>query len=214
MVLHNLYHSLIILAHRPFISDGHIRSTTTPGRSWEQCTIAARCITGIASVYRSTYGLNGAPYVLAYTVYVACTIHVRNAASQHEAGDHMSLLKSSLQCLDELCTANPGVIRPANSIRRLIEANKLSLSTGMLFSIHSTAVQNVDIGPEEASSTEHDTAADLDTSSFPYSIPNLPHPATFPSNDFRMDEIDFSLPLDPLFGWINVATPSLYEETT
>jgi hypothetical protein len=29
-----------------------------------------------------------------------------------------------------------------------------------------------------------------------------------------MDDIDFSLPLDPLFGWINVATPSLYEETT
>lgn len=80
--------------------------------------------------------------------------------------------------------------------------------------MRSTAVQNVDIGTEEASSTEHDIAADLDTSPFPDSIPNLAHPAPFPSTDFRMDEIDFSLPLDPLFGWINVATPSLYEETT
>ncbi|KAH6952874.1 fungal-specific transcription factor domain-containing protein [Fusarium avenaceum] len=188
MVLHNLYHSLIILAHRPFISDGHIRSNTTPGRSWEQCTIAARCITSIASVYRSTYGLNGAPYVLAYTVYVACTIHVRNAASRHEPGDHMSLLRPSLQCLDELCTANPGVVKPANSIRRLIEANKLNLST------------------EEASSTEREITADLEISTFPDSIPTL-------SSEFRMEDIDFSLPLDPLFGWINVDTPSLYGES-
>jgi hypothetical protein len=28
-----------------------------------------------------------------------------------------------------------------------------------------------------------------------------------------MDDIDFSLPLDPLFGWINVATPALYGES-
>ncbi|KAH7242073.1 fungal-specific transcription factor domain-containing protein [Fusarium tricinctum] len=187
MVLHNLYHSLIILAHRPFISDGHICSTTTPGRSWEQCTIAARCITSIASVYRSTYGLSGAPYVLAYTVYVACTIHVRNAASRHEPGDHMSLLKSSLQCLDELCIANPGVIKPAKSIRRLIEANKLNLGT-------------------DEASTEHEISADLNNNTFPDSIPTL-------SSDFRMDDIDFSLPLDPLFGWINVATPALYGES-
>ncbi|KAF5716908.1 Nit-4-like protein [Fusarium mundagurra] len=129
MVLHNVYHSLIILVHRPFISDDHLRSTTTSGRSWEQCTVAARCITSIASVYKSTYGLNGAPYVLAYTVYVACTIHVRNAASQSQTRDHLAMLKSSLECLDELCTANPGVAKPARSIRRLIEANRLNLLT-------------------------------------------------------------------------------------
>ncbi|KAF4333196.1 hypothetical protein FBEOM_12994 [Fusarium beomiforme] len=131
MVLHNVYHSLVILVHRPFISDGNLRSTAaTASRSWEQCTIAARCITSIAGIYKSTYGLNGAPYVLAYTVYVACTIHVRNAASQSQASDHASMLKSSLERLDELCTANPGVAKPAKSIRRLIEANRLNLESG------------------------------------------------------------------------------------
>ncbi|CAG7564525.1 unnamed protein product [Fusarium equiseti] len=129
MVLHNVYYSLIILVHRPFISDGHLRSTGTPARSWEQCTKAARCITNIASVYKTTYGLSGAPYVLAYTVYVACTIHVRNAASQNHKEEHLDLLKKSLECLDQLCTANPGVAKPANSIRRLIEANRLSLTS-------------------------------------------------------------------------------------
>lgn len=131
MVLHGLYHSLIILLHRPFISDGHLRSTATPSRSWERCTAAARNITGIALAYKSAWTLSGAPYVLGYTIYVACTIHVRNAASQdHHGREHSSLLVASLKCLDELCLANPGVVRPASIIRRLIEVNQLNLCTG------------------------------------------------------------------------------------
>lgn len=134
MILHNLYHSLIILVHRPFISDGHLRSAAAPARSWERCTVAARCITSIALTYKSTFSLAGAPYVLGYTIYVACTIHVRNAASQdHQSGDHLSLLKASLRCLDELCVANPGVAKPANIIRRLVEVNKLDIINGMFY---------------------------------------------------------------------------------
>jgi hypothetical protein len=130
MILHNLYHSLIILVHRPFILDGHLRSASPPVKSWERCTVAARCITSIAQAYRSVHGLDGAPYVLAYTIYVACTIHVRNAASQEQPGDHLSLLTSSLACLDELRMVNHGVTKPANIIRRLIEVHDLDLQTG------------------------------------------------------------------------------------
>ncbi|KAI7763005.1 hypothetical protein LZL87_011148 [Fusarium oxysporum] len=191
MVLHNVYHSLIILVHRPFISDDHLRSTATSGRSWEQCTVAARCITSIASVYKSTYGLNGAPYVLAYTVYVACTIHVRNAASQSQAGDHLAMLKSSLECLDELCTANPGVAKPANSIRRLIEANQLNLVT------------------EEVSSIgQNDMPFDLVTIQSTFSATEWSNAG---SDMFRMGDFEYGLPIDPLFGWINVSTPLLDE---
>ncbi|KAH7159245.1 fungal-specific transcription factor domain-containing protein [Fusarium sp. MPI-SDFR-AT-0072] len=191
MVLHNVYHSLIILVHRPFISDDHLRSTATSGRSWEQCTVAARCITSIASVYKSTYGLNGAPYVLAYTVYVACTIHVRNAASQSQAGDHLAMLKSSLECLDELCTANPGVAKPANSIRRLIEANQLNLVT------------------EEVSSIgQNDMPFDLVTIQSTFSATEW---SNVGSDMFRMGDFEYGLPIDPLFGWINVSTPLLDE---
>lgn len=130
MILHNLYHSLIILVHRPFILDGHLRSASPPVRSWERCTVAARCITSIALAYKSAHGLDGAPYVLAYTIYVACTIHVRNAASQEQPGDHLSLLTSSLAFLDELRMVNHGVTKPANIIRRLIEVHNLDLRTG------------------------------------------------------------------------------------
>ncbi len=76
--VHALYHSLIILLHRPFISDGHLRSTSTPALSWGRCTSAARHITSIALAWKNAFGLRGAPYLLSYAIYVACTIHVRN----------------------------------------------------------------------------------------------------------------------------------------
>ncbi|KAI1052674.1 hypothetical protein LB507_009743 [Fusarium sp. FIESC RH6] len=193
MVLHNVYYSLIILVHRPFISDGHLRSTGTPARSWEQCTNAAKCITSIALVYKATYGLSGAPYVLAYTVYVACTIHVRNAASQHHKEEHLDLLKKSLECLDQLCTANPGVAKPANSIRRLIEANRLSLTS-----------------EEGNSAADANISFDLDAIHSTFNFAEWPY-----SNvEMTVGDEDYGLPLDPLFGWINVPTPSMDQDTT
>ena len=133
MNLHGLYHSLIILLHRPFISDGHLRSSAAPASSWKRCTAAARSITSISLAYKSAYGLAGAPYLLSYTIYVACTIHVRNSAAEVTNGhtrEHSSLLAASLKCLDELCQANPGVAKPASIIRRLMNANKLDLNLG------------------------------------------------------------------------------------
>lgn len=142
MVLHSIYHSLVILLHRPFISDGHLRLSNAPVHSscWDRCSGAARCITSISTAYRATYGLAGAPYVLGYAAYVACTIHVRNAAAaaaapaagQGQSGnyEHGTLLVSSLTLLDELCEANPGLAKPASIIRRLIKVNGLDLNTG------------------------------------------------------------------------------------
>ncbi|KAJ3549882.1 hypothetical protein NM208_g271 [Fusarium decemcellulare] len=196
MILHNLYHSLIILVHRPFISDGHLRSAAAPVQSWERCTVAARSITSIALAYKSAFGLLGAPYVLAYSIYVACTIHVRNAASRdHQSSDDLAQLKASLRCLDELCLANPGVVKPASIIRRLIEANRLDLMTEL---------QPID---------HADFNFDLDV------IVNM-----FPANqaidanlmsEYRMG-LDCELPSDPLFGLMDgpvipfdLDTPSL-----
>ncbi|KAJ6445160.1 interferon-induced GTP-binding protein Mx [Purpureocillium lavendulum] len=102
MLLHSLYHTLIILVHRPFISDGHLRSISQPLPSWERCTAAACRIMTIATAYRTYFGLCNGPYLLGYTIYVACTIHVRNAASQ-------------------------SVARPARIIRKLVDVNNVIL---------------------------------------------------------------------------------------
>ena len=136
MNLHATFHSLIILLHRPFISDGHLRLITAPEVSWKRCTSAAKGITSIVLAYRTAYTLQAAPYILSYALYVACTIHVRNAAAErNRTRDKSSMLSSSLQCLDELCKANPGVKRPVSIIRRLMATNGLSHDIGM-FSIY------------------------------------------------------------------------------
>jgi len=146
MLLHSLYYTLIILVHRPFISDGHLRSTSQPLQSWERCTVAARRITTIATAYRTAFGLFNGPYLLGYTVYVACTIHVRNAASDAQSShDHASLLATGLKCLDELCVPNPGVARPARVIRKLIEVNNVNLISPSKAPFHSTTCLRCDM---------------------------------------------------------------------
>lgn len=131
--LHALYQSLIILLHRPFISDGHLRAATVPLRSWEQCTLAAGKISAVARCYKQAYGLFKAPYIMAYCIYVASTIHVRNVASEGVGAQHASLLTSNLDYLEEMCSTNPGVKRPASIIRKLISANHIDLGLGELF---------------------------------------------------------------------------------
>ncbi|KAK2806343.1 hypothetical protein FQN51_007387 [Onygenales sp. PD_10] len=131
MILNAVYYSLVILLHRPFISDGHLRSAVTPASSWKLCSAAARNITSIVLSYQSAYTLRAAPYIISYAVYVACTIHVRNAAATEstQRGDNSSQLASSLSCLDELSLPNSGVSKPASIIRKLMVANGLELSS-------------------------------------------------------------------------------------
>jgi hypothetical protein len=133
MNLHAAYHSLVILLHRPFISDGNLRSGSVPASSWKKCTVAARNITSIVGAYRSAYSLRGAPYLTSYAVYVSCTIHVRNAAlEENQGGENMKLLLLSLKMLDELSVPNPGVSRPAAIIRRLMQNNGINEESGEL----------------------------------------------------------------------------------
>lgn len=136
MNLHNTYHSLVILLNRPFVSDGHLRSfesnTDTAVLCWSKCTLAARYITSIIASYRSACGLRGAPYLTAYAAYVSCTIHVRNAALERgrSASDSRASLLSTLRALDEMSTPNPGTVKPAEIIRRLMRKHGVSEPQG------------------------------------------------------------------------------------
>lgn len=132
MILNAVYNSLVILLHRPFISDGHLRSAIAPASSWKRCSEAASNITNIATAYRASYTLRGSAYLLGYCVYVACTIHVRNAAAteRQQRGDHGTLLAASLSCLDDMSLPNSGVSKPAGIIRNLMVQNGLELSSG------------------------------------------------------------------------------------
>ena len=121
MTLQAHYNCLIILLHRPFIADGHLRSSAGPtltASSWAKCTAAAQRITYLVSAYRTHLTLRRAPYQISYSVYVASTIHVRNAAQGNR--ESMDLLNFCLLCLRELSTPNVGTAIPERIIRHLM----------------------------------------------------------------------------------------------
>jgi Fungal specific transcription factor domain len=121
MTLQAHYNCLIILLHRPFIADGHLRSSVGPtltGSSWQKCTAAAQRLTLLVSAYRTHLTLRRAPYQIAYSVYVASTIHVRNAAQGNR--ESKDLLNFCLVCLKELSTPNAGATIPERVIRHLM----------------------------------------------------------------------------------------------
>ncbi|KAF2176134.1 hypothetical protein K469DRAFT_679128 [Zopfia rhizophila CBS 207.26] len=124
IILLTTFNALVILVHRPFTFDGHLRPTNIPADSWERCTTAARNITSLASAYQNMYSLRRAPYLLSYAVYVSCTIHTRNTTAESGTRhEDTSALILSLKCLDELTVPNSGVSNPAGIIRRLMAAN-------------------------------------------------------------------------------------------
>lgn len=153
IIILTTYHSLVVLLHRPFIAttssgtsnhnntaiinaSGADHTIKTSAFSWKRCTTAARHITSLALSYRSIYPLRKSSYLLSYAVYVACTIHVLNAAS-HSAGsdrnayaESSSLLGASLRCLDELAVPNSGVADTARIIRKLMTAKGVQETPG------------------------------------------------------------------------------------
>lgn len=121
--IHAIYHTLVVLLHRPIIAEGHLYAASASTSSLKRCTIAARAITLTMTKYFRCYGLRSAPYLFAYALYVACTIHVRNAAMFEQntgRGEHCSLLTSSLHQLEQICVPNPVVSRPIAIIRKLM----------------------------------------------------------------------------------------------
>lgn len=121
LTLQSLYNCLVILLHRPFIADGHLRNSAGPtltASSWQKCTAAAQRIAFLVSAYRTHLTLRRAPYQISYAVYVASTIHVRNAAQGNR--ESRDLLNFCLLCLRELSTPNVGTAIPERIIRHLM----------------------------------------------------------------------------------------------
>ncbi|KAJ5082760.1 hypothetical protein N7532_011803 [Penicillium argentinense] len=130
LCLHVIYNALIILLHCPLVADGHLRSASPPVVSWRRCSEAAERITQIVALYRQLYTLRGAPYLVSYGLYVACTIHVRNAgANTHTvASEHGNKLERSVRWLEELAVPNPAVEKTISIIRKLMSVRGVSLT--------------------------------------------------------------------------------------
>ncbi|KAH8806016.1 nitrogen assimilation transcription factor nirA [Xylogone sp. PMI_703] len=195
MLLHTTYHSLLILLHRPFISDGHLRSVSEPGASWKRCSEAAFGITSIIERWNKTYTMRRAPYLLGYAAYVACTIHVRNAALPNGV-QSWAMLMATLSILDELAVAIPGISGVTKIIRNLMHVNGVSGNSGSFPGASDSASSLLDI----------DAIARMFPSS-PYYQPTRPQS---PSAHVELNAGAFGIPnFDPSLadsGWNDLLT--------
>lgn len=98
-----MYYSLVILLHRPFVSDGHIHATSTSvSRAWfATCAAAASGIDGILRDYAQRFCITTVPYFVSYATYVSGTIHVRIAAQRVRGSDAHKSLQNCLNILSQ-----------------------------------------------------------------------------------------------------------------
>lgn len=190
LCLHIIYHALRILLHRPLVADGHLRSASPPAVSWKRCSKAAEKITDIVALYRRLYTLRGAPYLISYGLYVACTIHVRNKGlnTNELANEHHSTLKRSVSWLEELAVPNPAVAKTVSIIRKLMSARGVVLDS-------STDTAGI-AAQGELENSEENRRYDIDTT------PQAIEPGSLTDPYFLTTEWDESFSEDLLYGFM------------
>jgi hypothetical protein len=96
-----MFHSLLILLHRPFIFDGHLKAMVAHARDeFRICESAACDIDIILQWYKQHWCVETPPYFLSYATYVSATIHMRVAA-QKPHGEAHRRLNNCLEILSE-----------------------------------------------------------------------------------------------------------------
>lgn len=117
-MIHSLmYHSLIILLHRPFLSDGHLKSIAVHTRDdFTICEAAACSIDVLLACYAKKWCMKTVPYFISYATYVSATIHVRAAARHSRGGAHQRLRR----CLDILSEHQKVCHAPRRALANLL----------------------------------------------------------------------------------------------
>ena len=126
-----MYHTLTILLHRPFVSDGHLRCTSPSlaTTSFNNCAIAALEITQILRAYEDAFSIKSAPYIISYATYVCATIHVRIAAQRPHGSDAHKSLSTCLRILEVHEKLYLGPKRALGVVRNLIELMSVGLES-------------------------------------------------------------------------------------
>lgn len=111
----SMYNSMVILLHRPFVSDGHLQSTSSgAGQAFSYCATAALEIDKILQLYQEHFCMSTTPYFVSYATYVSATIHVRIAAQRQSDSSAHKCLQRCLDALGEhqtICHAPRQTIR-------------------------------------------------------------------------------------------------------
>lgn len=98
-----MFHALVILLHRPFLSDGHLQSIvgSTATAAFTLCSEAADGIAKVLDIYGQHFCFKTCPYFLSWATYVSGTVHVRIAAQSTSGSRAHLALWSCLDILEE-----------------------------------------------------------------------------------------------------------------
>jgi hypothetical protein len=146
----NDYHSamhnvLLILLHRPFVSDGDLNlSPSNAINSFLVCATAAKMIVHIVSAYDAAYSIQRAPYLISYATYVSATIHVRIAAQREPGSEAHTCLARCLDVFKKNQETNWAVKRANVIIQNLMKRMNVSVAENGLADDIQTVVRSDD----------------------------------------------------------------------
>jgi hypothetical protein len=112
----------VILLHRPYITRGHLFNEAQAPHSFLKCATAAIRLAHIVNTYSYAFTVRRAPYFIAYSAYVACTILIRLASYQEKGSVPQQCLHACLIVLDESEKINAGMRRAMYVVSRLLFA--------------------------------------------------------------------------------------------
>jgi hypothetical protein len=126
-----MFNVLLILLHRPFVSEGHLHSISPsiPANSFVVCALAATRIVALLRVYDKTFSIRHAPYLISYATYVSATIHVRIAAQTGPGSEAYTALRTCLSVFNKNQETNWAARRAQIVIVNLMKKMKIEIDS-------------------------------------------------------------------------------------
>ncbi|BCS30594.1 Zn(II)2Cys6 transcription factor [Aspergillus puulaauensis] len=126
--LNLMYHTTLILLHRPLVSSGQALSSDASRKSWEICRSATTTIYHLLQMYIKTFGFHHITYMNSYCTYTAATTAVYQLETSDFRPDHdhtneavWTELRFLLDILQRTSSAMPGLNRSIDIIRTRIK---------------------------------------------------------------------------------------------
>lgn len=182
-----LYHTTIILLHRPFRGNSTCRSA---------CREAAKNVEGLLLVMERSFGFSRVTYVMAYCAYTAATVAVQDT-TDNVAGAQ-GRLETCLRALNAVTVSCPGIQRSIGIISKSLDSGMRHPATDVPGSDADYTTTNP-IMPEQMPAfpwQENDMNVDLDP--FSNSFSHLdPHPQEwFNLTDDMLNQFSFEIDKD------------------
>ena len=128
VTLNLMYHTALILLHRPFILGAQDLTQGSAFKSYAVCISATAAIHDLLILQASSFGLGHITYLNSYSAYIAATIAVLRFEREHKPGEDHNIstqtlgLKFLLEVLQHNAGSMPALDRSLGIIRKRMKA--------------------------------------------------------------------------------------------